>query len=53
MALALTELSDIFKLLDPIQGRISALLKGREPPTIIVFGKESSGKSTILERILM
>ena len=53
---SLQELEKIFKALDPIRDlMVSTLQPGVEwtPPQIIVLGNETSGKSTLLERIAM
>ena len=42
-----------FQDLDVIRGDLERALGDWEPPVVLVFGAESSGKSTILERIAM
>ena len=49
----LGELSRVLGLLDPLRDAISETMGGEEPPIIIVLGTQSSGKSTILERMIM
>jgi len=48
-----TPLTEIFRVLDPLRDLLNESLNGWEPPVIVVFGDESSGKSTILDRIAM
>ncbi len=44
--------SEIFKELDRLSSRSKTSLSDFEPPTIVVLGNESHGKSTILERVI-
>ncbi len=44
--------SEIFKELDRLSSRSKMRLLDFEPPTIVVLGNESHGKSTILERVI-
>ena len=46
-------MSPYFKDLDLIKERYATALGDWKPPVVIVFGAESAGKSTILERISM
>jgi hypothetical protein len=46
-------MSPYFKDLDPIRSDLKTALGDWQPPVVIVFGAESAGKSTILERISM
>ena len=46
-------MSPYFKDLDLIKEPYATALGGWKPPVVIVFGAESAGKSTILERISM
>ena len=46
-------LSAPFQDLDIIRDDLDQALGGWEPPVVVVFGAESSGKSTILERVTM
>ena len=52
---SLSKLDRIFQIMDPLRKFLQQLTPGKEwsPPQIIVMGNESSGKSTILERIAM
>lgn len=47
------ELNSIFAHLDPIRSVLQSTLVDFSPPQIVVIGQESSGKSTLLERISM
>ena len=42
-----------FQMLEPIREVLDQTLEGWDTPIIVVFGAESAGKSTILERIAM
>ena len=46
-------LSKYFRDLDAIREELSEALEGWKTPVVLVFGAESAGKSTILERIAM
>ena len=46
-------LSSYFRDLDSIQEELEEALGGWETPVVLVFGAESAGKSTILERVAM
>ena len=50
---SLVELVHIFSLLDGLRGMLAELLDGWQPPQIVVVGEESSGKSSVLERLMM
>ena len=48
------KLGEVFKALDPLyRDTLAGVLKDWEPPQLMVVGTESSGKSTILERLCM
>jgi hypothetical protein len=49
----LSELGDIFSLLDGLRGLLAETLDGWQPPQLVVVGQESSGKSSVLERLMM
>ena len=53
MSSNLGDLSHVLSIIDPLRSVMADTMAGREPPTIIVLGAESSGKSTILERMIM
>jgi len=53
MARSLSALSSYFTELDDLGDVLVQTLDGWRTPAVIVFGGESSGKSTILERITM
>ena len=46
----LSELGNIFSLLDGLRGLLAETLDGWQPPQLVVVGQESSGKSSVLER---
>jgi len=50
---SLQRLAKHFKGLDLIREELENTLGGWQPPVVVVFGQESCGKSTILERIAM
>ena len=50
---SLLRLSKHFQGLDLIREQLEAALDGWKPPVVVVFGQESCGKSTLLERIAM
>jgi hypothetical protein len=50
---SLAELGRMFSLLDGLRGLLAELLDGWQPPQIVVVGEESSGKSSVLERLMM
>lgn len=43
----------VFAELDPLREFLSESLRGWQPPQFVVIGQESSGKSTLLERLAM
>ena len=47
------ELNAVFAHLDPLRDILSETLQGWRPPQLVVVGPESSGKSTLLERLVM
>jgi GTP-binding protein EngB required for normal cell division len=47
------ELNRIFAFLDPVREVLNRTLADWKPPQIVVIGQESSGKSSLLERISM
>ncbi len=50
---SLAELGAMFSLLDSLRQLLSETLKGWHIPNIVVVGQESSGKSSVLERLMM
>lgn len=46
-------LNKIFDVLDELDDVLRALLSDWEPPEVVVIGRQSAGKSTILERLCM
>jgi hypothetical protein len=50
---SLTLLSHYFRGLDIIRSELEEALDGWKPPVVVVFGQQSCGKSTLLERIAM
>ena len=50
---SLAELGAMFSLLDSLRQLLSETLKGWQIPNIVVVGQESSGKSSVLERLMM
>jgi len=50
---SLAELGSVFALLDGLRGLLAETLDGWQPPQIVVVGQESSGKSSVLERLMM
>jgi hypothetical protein len=49
----LTELGAMFSLLDGLRQLLAETLDGWQPPQLVVVGQESSGKSSVLERLMM
>ena len=49
----LSEPGNIFSLLDGLRGLLAETLDGWQPPQLVVVGRESSGKSCVLERLMM
>jgi hypothetical protein len=47
------ELRLIFTQLDSLRDILAKTLEGWQPPQLVVIGQESSGKSTLLERLAM
>jgi hypothetical protein len=45
------QLRYVFETLDPLRDVLSAALEGWQPPQLVVIGQESSGKSSVLERL--
>ena len=45
------KLRAVFAELDPLREFLSETLRGWQPPQFVVIGQESSGKSTLLERL--
>jgi len=43
----------IFTQLDSLRDILAKTLEGWQPPQLVVIGQESSGKSTVLERLAM
>jgi hypothetical protein len=50
---SLAELGAMFSLLDGLRQLLSETLDGWQPPNVVVVGQESSGKSSVLERLMM
>ena len=50
---SLSELGAMFSLLDGLRQLLAETLDGWQPPQIVVVGQESSGKSSVLERLMM
>jgi hypothetical protein len=46
-------LRKVFAILDPLRGILEKSLDGWQPPQVVVFGEENSGKSSVLERLAM
>ncbi|KAJ1486862.1 hypothetical protein T484DRAFT_2291783 [Baffinella frigidus] len=46
-------LRSVFAHLDPLRDILAASLEGWQPPQVVMIGQESSGKSSILERLAM
>ena len=46
-------MSAVFKELDPLRDLLKDVLEGWKPPTIVVIGDQSAGKSTVLEQLAM
>ena len=47
------ELNAVFAHLDPLRDILADTLQGWRPPQLVVVGAESSGKSSLLERLVM
>jgi GTP-binding protein EngB required for normal cell division len=47
------QLRKAFALLDPLRDILEQTLDGWQPPQLVVIGQESSGKSTMMERLAM
>ena len=50
---SLSTLRSVFDVLDPLSELLAETLKGWQTPVVIVFGNETSGKSSLLERLAM
>jgi len=50
---SIAELGRMFALLDDLRELLYATLDGWQPPQLVVVGEESSGKSSVLERLMM
>ena len=50
---SLAALGGMFSLLDGLRELLAETLNGWQPPVIVVVGEESSGKSSVLERLMM
>jgi hypothetical protein len=50
---SLEALKVVFDVLDPLAELLAATLEGWRTPVVIVFGQETSGKSSLLERLAM
>ncbi|CAK0849138.1 unnamed protein product [Prorocentrum cordatum] len=49
---SMQQLEDLVAMLDSVQPRVAQVIDGWTPPHVVVLGLESSGKSTLLERLL-
>mmetsp|Transcript_4465 Transcript_4465/g.11603 ORF Transcript_4465/g.11603 Transcript_4465/m.11603 type:complete len:980 (-) Transcript_4465:191-3130(-) len=47
------DLREIFATLDPLRDILDSSLEGWQPPQLVMIGEESTGKSTVLERLAM
>ena len=47
------ELGEIFESLDSLSGFLPSSMENWQMPSFVVLGSESSGKSTLLERVSM
>jgi hypothetical protein len=47
------QLSKFFAAIDPVRDMLNVTLDGWEPPQIVTVGGQSSGKSSLLERLTM
>ena len=50
---SLEALKAVFDVLDPLSELLAETLKGWQTPVVVVFGNETSGKSSLLERLAM
>ncbi len=51
---SIAELGRMFALLDgSLRELLAATLDGWQPPQVVVVGEESSGKSSVLQRLMM
>ena len=50
---SLSALRSVFDVLDPLSELLAETLKGWQTPVVVVFGNETSGKSSLLERLAM
>ena len=50
---SLEELGAMFSLLDDLRELLAETLDGWHPPAIVVVGQENSGKSSLLERLML
>lgn len=52
-ARSIHDLGDVFATLDSVRDVLADFLDGWQPPQLVMVGKESSGKSSVLERLCM
>ncbi len=50
---SINDLRKVFAILDPLRDILNQSLNGWQPPQLVAIGDESSGKSSVLERLAM